>query len=110
MKQESSIDSEAKRILMMIKTLAPGKSVEVRIPGIGAIQCVKGINHRRGTPPNLVEMSGDVLIKVTQEPEKWDEYCHMGLILASGPHSNMYGILKQTSTLLYVNERYVSGK
>lgn len=87
---------------MMIKTLVPGKSVEVRIPGISVIQCIKGVNHRRGAPRNL--------IKVTQEPKTWGEYCHMGLILALGPHSNMYGILKQVSTLLYVNERYVSGK
>jgi Bacterial SCP ortholog len=35
--------------------LAPGASVEVRIPPFVAVQCVSGPAHRRGTPPNVVE-------------------------------------------------------
>jgi Bacterial SCP ortholog len=35
--------------------LAPGASVEVRIPPFVAIQCVAGPRHTRGTPPNVVE-------------------------------------------------------
>lgn len=35
----------------------PGNSVEVRIPLFGAVQCVPGPDHRRGTPPNVVEMN-----------------------------------------------------
>src|ERR1700692_4858344 len=34
---------------------APGASVEVRIPPFVAVQCVSGPQHRRGTPPNVVE-------------------------------------------------------
>ena len=37
----------------------PGRSVEIRIPWIGAVQAIAGVNHRRGTPPNVVEMSGN---------------------------------------------------
>lgn len=36
----------------------PGHSVEIRIPWVGAVQAIAGINHRRGTPPNVVEMNG----------------------------------------------------
>ncbi len=35
--------------------LAPGASVEVRIPPFVAVQCVAGPRHTRGTPPNVVE-------------------------------------------------------
>jgi hypothetical protein len=35
--------------------LAPGASVEVRIPPFAAVQCVSGPKHTRGTPPNVVE-------------------------------------------------------
>ena len=35
--------------------LAPGASVEVRIPPFVAVQCVYGLRHSRGTPPNVVE-------------------------------------------------------
>ncbi|CAM2889195.1 hypothetical protein BST27_08565 [Mycobacterium intermedium] len=35
--------------------LAPGSSVEVRVPPFVAVQCVSGPRHTRGTPPNVVE-------------------------------------------------------
>ncbi|KJX74718.1 sterol carrier family protein [Mycobacterium lepromatosis] len=38
-----------------LATLAPGASVEVRIPPYVAVQCVSGPSHTRGTPPNVVE-------------------------------------------------------
>jgi hypothetical protein len=34
---------------------APGSSVEVRIAPFVAVQCVSGVRHTRGTPPNVVE-------------------------------------------------------
>jgi hypothetical protein len=38
-----------------LATVAPGASVEVRIPPFAAVQCVAGPRHTRGTPPNVVE-------------------------------------------------------
>lgn len=38
-----------------LRVLAPGASVEVRIPPFVAVQCVPGPRHTRGTPPNVVE-------------------------------------------------------
>jgi hypothetical protein len=38
-----------------LAAIAPGKSVEVRIPPFVAVQCIPGLQHRRGTPPNVVE-------------------------------------------------------
>ena len=34
---------------------APGRSVEVRVPPHGVVQCIEGLQHRRGTPPNVIE-------------------------------------------------------
>ena len=38
-----------------LSALAPGASVELRIPPFVAVQCISGPQHRRGTPPNVVE-------------------------------------------------------
>jgi hypothetical protein len=38
-----------------LATVAPGASVEVRIPPFVAVQCVSGPKHTSGTPPNVVE-------------------------------------------------------
>ncbi|OBK90012.1 sterol carrier family protein [Mycolicibacter sinensis] len=47
--------------------LAPGASVEVRVPPFVAVQCIAGPRHNRGTPPNVVET----------DPRSW-------LLLATG--------------------------
>ena len=46
---------------------APGNTVEVRVPPFVAVQCLEGVRHTRGTPPNVVEM----------KPREW-------LLLATG--------------------------
>lgn len=38
-----------------LAAVAPGRSVELRIPPFVAVQCVAGPAHTRGTPPNVVE-------------------------------------------------------
>lgn len=39
----------------LLEDLAPGHSVEVRVPPFVAVQCIEGPRHTRGTPPNVVE-------------------------------------------------------
>ena len=38
-----------------LAAMAPGASVEVRVPPFVAVQCISGPEHRRGNPPNIVE-------------------------------------------------------
>jgi hypothetical protein len=38
-----------------LAAIAPGASVEVRVPPFVAVQCISGPTHRRGNPPNVVE-------------------------------------------------------
>ena len=35
--------------------MAPGASVEVRVPPFVAVQCIAGLSHTSGNPPNVVE-------------------------------------------------------
>ena len=97
MQKDPEIAIEVKKILELIKSIAPGKSVELRVPPYGAIQCVAGGNHRRGTPPNTVEMSGQTIIQLVQNPALWDQRVNSGEIQASGAASDLSEIFAAAS-------------
>jgi hypothetical protein len=100
MKQDTDLKSQVKKILKVVEELAPGRSVELRIPPYAAIQCVAGSTHRRGTPPNVVEMNGQSLLKLSQNADLWDELCSAGQISASGTNSNLTDLFTQVSKLI----------
>jgi len=89
MQKDPQVAVQVKEILNIIKELSPGGLVELRIPPYAAIQCVAGGNHKRGTPPNTVEMSGQVLIKLINDPSSWHKLCDQGDIAASGINSDL---------------------
>jgi len=95
--KDPQIAVEVKEILDLIKKISPGKSVELRIPPYGAIQCVEGINHKRGTPPNTVEMSAQVLIQLCNHPDAWAELVAAGQISATGVASDLSLVFRQLS-------------
>ena len=95
-KKDPNIAFKVRRILDLIKKSAPGNAVELRIPPYGVIQCVAGINHRRGTPANQVQMSGEVLIQLAQSPGLWPELLKSGQIQASGQLSDLSQVFSQT--------------
>ena len=97
MENDSEIRVQVKKILGLIKSVAPGKSVELRVPPYGAIQCVAGGNHRRGTPPNTVEMSGQTLIRLINEPSLWITLCESGEVRASGAASDLSNVFVQAA-------------
>jgi len=99
MEKDPKFAAQVKLILKLIKDLSPGNTVELRIPGYGAIQCVAGGNHRRGTPPNTVEMSGPTLVKLISEPKLWAELVAAGLISASGIASDLSPAFTQAQAL-----------
>ena len=111
MKQDLEIKSQVKQILKIIEDLAPGRSVELRIPSYAAIQCVAGIAHRRGTPPNVVEMNAQTLLKISKSPQNWDQLCSDGAISASGTNSNLSEIFSGVSKLISnFDEELTDGK
>ena len=100
MKQDLDMKSQVKHILKLVQALAPGRSVELRIPPYSAIQCVGGSTHRRGTPPNVVEMKAEILISLLESPDQWRQFCESGAILASGANSNLGELFVQVSKLM----------
>ena len=97
MTKDPKITATVKEILDLIKNISPGKSVELRVPPYGAIQCVAGSNHRRGTPPNTVEMSGQTLLRLINEPSLWITLCESGEVRASGLHSDLSNVFTQAA-------------
>lgn len=49
-------------LLQEIEIRHPGGTVELRVPPYGAVQCIAGMDHRRGTPPNVVEIAPELFI------------------------------------------------
>ena len=96
-KKDPTTALQVKKILETIKKAAPGNAVELRIPLYGVIQCVAGVNHRRGTPPNTVEMSGQTLVRLINEPALWSSLCESGEVRASGLLSDLSNVFTQAA-------------
>jgi hypothetical protein len=100
MKQDIDLKNQVKKILKLVEELAPGRSVELRIPPYAAIQCIAGSTHRRGTPPNVVEMDAKTLLQLSNSPQNWDQLCSEGEINASGTNSNLAELFSRVSKLI----------
>lgn len=71
-----------------LRAKAPGSSVEVRVVPYAAISCIAGVKHRRGTPPNVVEMSGETWLKLARGSLDYDTALEEGQIDASGTRAH----------------------
>jgi hypothetical protein len=76
-------------LLALLSQRAPGRSVEVRVPPFGVVQCVDGPRHTRGTPPNVVEMDAVTWVKVATGLLSWDDAIASGVIRSSGIRSDL---------------------
>ncbi|MDY7086998.1 MAG: sterol carrier family protein [Actinomycetota bacterium] len=87
---ERSVLRDAVRALLTeLSRKAPGRSVEVRIPPFGAIQCVPGPRHTRGTPPNVVEADPVTWVLVATERVSWADALSDGRLRASGIRTDL---------------------
>ena len=68
---------------------APGRSVEVRVPPFGAVQCVTGPRHTRGTPPNVVETDAATWLALATGALAWDQAVSDGKVAASGERADL---------------------
>lgn len=78
-----------KALLAEAVKLAPGRSVELRIPPYAAVQVVEGTNHRRGTPSAVVEMTARSFIRLAVGEVSWADLKSAHLISASGERSDL---------------------
>jgi hypothetical protein len=68
---------------------APGRSVEVRVPPFGAVQCIAGQTHTRGTPPNVIETDASTWLGLVVGELGWDEAWQAGTLRVSGHRADL---------------------
>ena len=83
-------------LLEELAEVAPGNSVEVRVPPLGATQCIEGPRHTRGTPPNVVEMSPRVWFDLALGNLSWDVASAEHLVSSSGVRASLEEVLPLT--------------
>jgi hypothetical protein len=83
--------------LGLLAELAPGKSVEVRVPPLAAVQCVPGPRHTRGTPPNVVETDPATWLDLATGRLSWAAALADGRVYASGQRADLSGYLPLVS-------------
>ncbi|MEU1687106.1 sterol carrier family protein [Micromonospora sp. NPDC005707] len=76
-------------LLATLAERAPGRSVEVRVPPYGAVQCVAGPRHTRGTPPNVVEMDPATWLELATGRLGWAEAVTEGRVRVSGIRADL---------------------
>jgi hypothetical protein len=75
--------------LQLLAEIAPGNSVEVRVPPFGATQAVEGPRHTRGTPPNVVETDAATWLALATGAVAWGDALSSGRIAASGVRADL---------------------
>ncbi|MGE3286896.1 MAG: sterol carrier family protein [Pseudonocardia sp.] len=78
------IRAAVKESLAALAGALPGRSVEVRVPPFGAVQCVAGPRHGRGNPPNVVETDPRTWLALTTGRTTWADAVASGQLSASG--------------------------
>jgi hypothetical protein len=86
---DADFKNAVRYLLEELSFLRPGKSVEVRVPPLGAVQCIEGLSHKRGTPPNTVELSSADWFALAVGEITWESLVSAGRILASGTRSDI---------------------
>ncbi|MGH3670185.1 MAG: sterol carrier family protein [Pseudonocardiaceae bacterium] len=82
----------ARAVRLSLRTLAqvaPGATVEVRVPPFAAVQCVAGPRHTRGTPPNVVETDPHTWLALATARISWPQALADGRLHASGPRTDL---------------------
>jgi len=70
--------------LRTLEQVAPGRTVEVRVPPFAAVQCITGPRHTRGTPPHVVETDPRTWLELATGRLRWADAAAAGRITASG--------------------------
>ena len=74
-----------------LTALAPGASVEVRVPPFAAVQCISGPRHTRGTPPNVVETDPRTWLRLATGLLPLEEAKASGALTLSGSRASEIG-------------------
>jgi hypothetical protein len=89
----SDLRDATRFLLEELAARAPGRAVEVRVPPYGAVQCVGGPRHSRGTPPNVVETDPRTWLALATGAVEWSAAQAEGRVLASGERADLSAYL-----------------
>ncbi len=78
MKVDLEVKNREREIFKFVQKVAPGRAVELRVPPYAAAQCRAGKSHRRGIPPEVVEINGKTLITVIYDPGLRERFLPQG--------------------------------
>ena len=82
----------AAAVKLSLRTLAqdaPGRSVEVRVPPYAAVQCISGVRHTRGTPPNVIETDARTWLELAIGRLTWADAVADDRVTASGSRADL---------------------
>ena len=89
----ADLRTATRHLLEELAARRPGRSVEVRVPPYGAVQCVAGPRHTRGTPPNVVETDAVTWVLLATGRLAWSEAAAHARVTASGDRSDLSSLL-----------------
>lgn len=93
MAADPQVRAAVKDSLARFQQVAPGRSVEIRIPPYAAVQAVPGHTHRRGTPAAVVETDAETWLALCDGRLAWADAVADGRVRASGERSDLGGWL-----------------
>ena len=79
--------------LQLLAERYPGNTVEVRVPPFGAVQCIEGPKHTRGTPPNVIETDAETWLRLATGGMTWADAVTAAAVSASGSRADLDGRL-----------------
>jgi hypothetical protein len=94
--ETGALRSAARFLLHRLVAVSPGRSVEIRVVPVAAVQAVAGPRHTRGTPPNVVETDPQTWFKLATGRLGWDDAVRTGAVRASGARSDLSAFLPLT--------------
>ncbi len=89
----TTVGTAVRFTLERLAELAPGGTVEVRVPPYGVVQCVAGPRHTRGTPPNVVETDAATWLRLVTGDRTWETAVGSGAVRASGNRADLAAYL-----------------
>jgi hypothetical protein len=78
-----------RHLLADLAERSPGHTVEVRVPPFGAVQCVEGPRHTRGTPPNVIETDPATWVLLGTGRLSFGDALAAGRVIASGQRADL---------------------
>jgi hypothetical protein len=86
---KTQLATAVRYLLQILAEVHPGHTVEVRVPPFGAVQCVEGPRHTRGTPANIVEMDAATWVALAIGELSWADARSGARVHASGSRADL---------------------